>query len=836
MPDLAGQFLRFALVGVLNTGVHLAVVAALVELASFPPVPSNGLAFVTANAFSFWANSRFTFRTRVEPARYGRFLVVSLAGLALALSASRLAEVQRWHYLVGVLLTCAALPILSFAANRWWTWGPAAGVTIEPRALSHPASNAILLGLATLAFHGGALASGWAFDDPAHLWFASRHAPWDYFTRREVMLEQSYAHISPWNALFYDLGLPLFGLQARGHHVHLLLVVWACAVSTWWLARRWMSSGRALAAGLLWLAWPATATIARFVMTGHYAYGLLLSVLSLLAFDRSLRDNAHRFAWAAAGAYAGASLCKELYVPLIAALAVWPRRASFAKRMSMAGPSVLVALGYVGLRMWVLGGVGGYATLHTDATMAAPAWKATAASLFDGLRSGFGISGPLGLGALGIIGAIAGFAVLGWGVDAREPATRPHLARWLLFLAAAGIALAVPLVPAYSFDLPYGHERVLIAAGWALALLLAGASGRLPGSGWWLVVLAALMIPQQRAEQARLARAHRERSAELAWIVEADASAMLVPDGFYGLGYFDAMREARRKVGNGTAPAVVQDLESFLALPPEMGRSAWAWNLECACVEPLGDRFDRRVEDARRRLAEGQSRELALEVRLQQQGLRYVLSWSIDAPPGKLWFDLPHWGRRRISREGSISFGLDHTAPMALAHYEDPAFEDGGAAPILRIRITLETPDGAWVRSPLLQIPMAGSQSVAWRSDRHGPAPSSGSAGTTERRRTLTVTPDPRGRRRSLAALRGTRPTRASCTGSASLLPRATERPAGSFRSGLATRHRRCRRRRAPSAPGRGRTCPDRSARRGARAARAAPRALDCHPPSMGMR
>ena len=120
--ELLGQFLRFSTIGVVNTLIHVGVVMGLVESGLLPPVPANGLAFVAANLFSFWANGRFTFRAAPSWRRYSRFLCVSLAGLLLTLAASLLGEWLAWHYMGGVLLSFVLLPLLSFAANRWWTW------------------------------------------------------------------------------------------------------------------------------------------------------------------------------------------------------------------------------------------------------------------------------------------------------------------------------------------------------------------------------------------------------------------------------------------------------------------------------------------------------------------------------------------------------------------------------------------------------------------------------------------------------------------------------------------------------------------------------------------
>lgn len=122
--EASRKFVAFTCVGLINTAIHLAIVAGLVEAMQMSPVLANGLAFVGANLFSFWANSRFTFKATPSLGRYGRFLTVSLVGLAVSLGASALALALHWHYLVGVLLAFILLPVLSYLANRHWTWGP----------------------------------------------------------------------------------------------------------------------------------------------------------------------------------------------------------------------------------------------------------------------------------------------------------------------------------------------------------------------------------------------------------------------------------------------------------------------------------------------------------------------------------------------------------------------------------------------------------------------------------------------------------------------------------------------------------------------------------------
>lgn len=116
------QFTGFSLIGVVNTLLHLMVVTGLVELFSVHPIPANGMAFITANLFSFWANSRWSFRVAVTRQRYLRFLAVSLLGLFVSLLAIAISEALQWHYLAGVLLSFVFLPLITFLAHRHWTW------------------------------------------------------------------------------------------------------------------------------------------------------------------------------------------------------------------------------------------------------------------------------------------------------------------------------------------------------------------------------------------------------------------------------------------------------------------------------------------------------------------------------------------------------------------------------------------------------------------------------------------------------------------------------------------------------------------------------------------
>ena len=116
------QVTGFSLIGVVNTLIHLILVTGLVELFFVHPILANGMAFISANLFSFWANSRWSFQVAVTSRRYMRFLAVSLLGLAVSLIAITISEALRWHYLAGVFLSFIFLPLITFLAHRNWTW------------------------------------------------------------------------------------------------------------------------------------------------------------------------------------------------------------------------------------------------------------------------------------------------------------------------------------------------------------------------------------------------------------------------------------------------------------------------------------------------------------------------------------------------------------------------------------------------------------------------------------------------------------------------------------------------------------------------------------------
>ena len=112
------EVLVFGVIGIINTFFYSATVIAIVEGKFASPILANLVGFGAANTFSFFANSFFTFQRPPSWKLYKKFFLVSLLSLALTISLASLAEMMKWHYLIGLILVILFGPILTFALHK----------------------------------------------------------------------------------------------------------------------------------------------------------------------------------------------------------------------------------------------------------------------------------------------------------------------------------------------------------------------------------------------------------------------------------------------------------------------------------------------------------------------------------------------------------------------------------------------------------------------------------------------------------------------------------------------------------------------------------------------
>lgn len=116
------QVQRFAVSGLLATGLHALVAVGLIESFAISAPLANGIAFLVATIFSYAANTLWSFSSALHGRNLFRFICVSIIGGGLAVSVSALAAHYNLHYLVGIGIVAATVPPVTFLLHRFWTY------------------------------------------------------------------------------------------------------------------------------------------------------------------------------------------------------------------------------------------------------------------------------------------------------------------------------------------------------------------------------------------------------------------------------------------------------------------------------------------------------------------------------------------------------------------------------------------------------------------------------------------------------------------------------------------------------------------------------------------
>ena len=119
------RFVRFAVVGVVATIVHMAVFTLAYELAHIEPVTANAIAFSVAVLVGYALNRAWTFSHHAEHARLWRYVIGALIGLAWNSAIMYVAvHTLGWSPYVGLVMTLVLVPPVTFALNQLWVFRP----------------------------------------------------------------------------------------------------------------------------------------------------------------------------------------------------------------------------------------------------------------------------------------------------------------------------------------------------------------------------------------------------------------------------------------------------------------------------------------------------------------------------------------------------------------------------------------------------------------------------------------------------------------------------------------------------------------------------------------
>jgi putative flippase GtrA len=114
------EFLRFGLVGVVNTLIDFVVFVALYRLAGLDPLAANVVAFLTAVSNSYVMNHRWTFHqshSALSFSAYLRFVLVNIGGLIIGtlaiLSFGRFMPLE-----IAKLIATAITLLVNFSSSK----------------------------------------------------------------------------------------------------------------------------------------------------------------------------------------------------------------------------------------------------------------------------------------------------------------------------------------------------------------------------------------------------------------------------------------------------------------------------------------------------------------------------------------------------------------------------------------------------------------------------------------------------------------------------------------------------------------------------------------------
>jgi len=118
------QFLKFGIVGVSNTLIAFAVYTVLLKVFGVWYVAASGIGFAVGAVNGFLLNRRWTFREHVGDALTPvRWTIVQSCGLGLNLGLVYMfVHGLGMDKLLGHIPTTAIVTVLTFAANRAWTF------------------------------------------------------------------------------------------------------------------------------------------------------------------------------------------------------------------------------------------------------------------------------------------------------------------------------------------------------------------------------------------------------------------------------------------------------------------------------------------------------------------------------------------------------------------------------------------------------------------------------------------------------------------------------------------------------------------------------------------
>jgi len=112
--NLTTQFIRFCIVGIISTLLHIIVASVMLYGFGKDLIISNLVAYLFAFGLSYLSNAIWSFNTKPTADNFQKYLASSLLILVVISSLSYLIKVNHWPNDIGVLLVALIIPILNY--------------------------------------------------------------------------------------------------------------------------------------------------------------------------------------------------------------------------------------------------------------------------------------------------------------------------------------------------------------------------------------------------------------------------------------------------------------------------------------------------------------------------------------------------------------------------------------------------------------------------------------------------------------------------------------------------------------------------------------------------
>lgn len=118
------KFIKFGLVGVLNTLINW-IIFALLNFVGVYYIVANVIAYAIATANSYIWNSKWVFKYNGEDKKEttAKFIILNLIGLALNTAILYfLVDILSFNKLVGLVITTAIVMVINYIVNKIWVF------------------------------------------------------------------------------------------------------------------------------------------------------------------------------------------------------------------------------------------------------------------------------------------------------------------------------------------------------------------------------------------------------------------------------------------------------------------------------------------------------------------------------------------------------------------------------------------------------------------------------------------------------------------------------------------------------------------------------------------